>query len=133
MIPASESAGIMQETAFISVNSRRFHTELRRNWPEKYTEDGSSIPGEIFSYRNWQRSSISCYRKENRTARIPLDNHRNLIVSLQNWPEIRTYLSVTKASNTFPRISLKISHRLRRGFRWDFTRISPRILLGLLS
>jgi hypothetical protein len=75
MIPTFESRGILQETPFISADSRR-------NRPEKYTEDGSSIPAEIFPYRNRQRPSISCYRKENRTAHIPSDNHWNLMVFL---------------------------------------------------
>ncbi len=125
MTPASGFDEIMQEMPFIPANARRFHTGLRRNRPEKYTEDGSSIPAEIFLCRNRQRPSISCYRKENRTTRIPPDNHRNLTVSFQNWPETRKYSSVTKPSNTFPRISPRISHRFHRGFRWDFTRISP--------
>jgi hypothetical protein len=50
MLPGS--GGILQETLFIPANSRRFQTGLQRNRPEKYTEDGSSIPTGISPYRN---------------------------------------------------------------------------------
>jgi hypothetical protein len=52
MLPASRSGEILQETPFIPANSRRFRPGLQRNRPEKYTEDGSSIPAGILPYRN---------------------------------------------------------------------------------
>ncbi len=84
---------------------------------KKYTEDGSNIPARIFPYRNRQRPSIFCYRKENRTANIPPDNHRNLTVSVWNRSEIRTYPSVSKPSKTSP----SIPSRIAQGFHQDFS------------
>jgi hypothetical protein len=84
MLPASGFGGILQETLFIPANSRRFQTGLQRNRPEKYTEDGSSIPTGISSYRNRDHPSISTHRKQNGNAHILPDQQRNLTVSLRN-------------------------------------------------
>jgi hypothetical protein len=84
MLPASGSGGILQETLFIPANSRRFQTGLQRNRPEKYTEDGSSIPTGISPYRNRDHPNISTHRKQNGNAHILLDKQRNLTVSLRN-------------------------------------------------
>jgi hypothetical protein len=84
MLPASGSREILQETPLIPANSRRFPTGLNRNRPEKYTEDGSSIPTGISPYRICDGPSISTYRKQNKNAHILLDKQRNLTVSRQN-------------------------------------------------
>jgi hypothetical protein len=142
MLPASRSGGILQKTPLIPANSRRIHTGLGQNRPEKYTEDRSSILAGIFSYRKRQCLSISCYRKDNRTAHI-----RSITIGILQYPSgsdrkqehIRASTShpilFLAFHQGFPAISLRISPRISPRislgslleFRWDFTRISLRI------
>jgi hypothetical protein len=58
------SCGNLQETRSVPLNSCRFHTGIKRNRQEVYTEIGSSFPAGINPYRKrWHPSHSSCSEK----------------------------------------------------------------------
>ncbi len=101
MIPATQSHGNRQETAFFPTYSRRLRAGTHQNRPERYSDYGSCIPAGKSSYRDpstsqdfpppeERRKTAVSFQKNIGKAPYPTGNPRKIKISASPLPRYTT-------------------------------------------